>query len=437
MNAVDETRQQAMTLRQQGQYDEAIALYATLWKDHRASCTEWDGWGYAYCLRKAHRPEEALDVCREVYKMKADFEQLRNLYGWCIYDLEIANRDDSEIGQNATQFFKAVSAILGLVEQDQFSPCVRTVFRVIDYYKKSRTSYPANEILEWTDRLELDQLSREVGHGTNRRGKPIEYASDREKWYAERCKALFELGRFQECLALSQQALADIAKFHFDNDIWIRWRMALSKGRLGEQEDAICDLKDILCSKRDWFIQRDVARLLYEIEHFDEALKYAVEAALNSGDLEYKWELFLLMGSILEALSKTDEAKKHVLLAAKLRQEHEWRFPQDLQAAIGRLNVDIDTDTSSVELHEKLKSYWNSLKLANLPRVTGEVKNLMGHGRSGFIRGDDGNDYYFKLGSFQGPKDRVVSGLRVVFFVEENPRPDQCDNAVFVEEISA
>jgi len=436
MSTVDEIRSEAQTLREQKQYTEAIERYRILWTDHRDVCTVWDGWGYAFCLRKTGKAKEGLDICRDVYRMQSDFAYIRSLYGWCIYDMEIKGRDDAAIEHNEAQFLKAAKAIVELVEPDTYSPYARTVLRVVKYYK-SRAAYPAAKILEWIDKLTPTQISTEVGHGTDKRGRSVEYASDREKWYSHRSKALFENKRYQECLELGTRALGDIPKFHSNNDIWIRWRMAISKSRLGDHKSAIYDLKDILQSKHDWFIQRDVAQLLYEIDHFDEALEYAVDAALNAGDLEYKWELFLLMGLILQALSKPDEARRHVLLAAKLRIEHEWKFPQELQTVVRDLGVDVTVDTSASDLHKELKRYWKSVKLANLPQIQGEIKNLVGNGKSGFIRGDGGEDYYFKLRSFQGSWKRVTPGLRVSFYVEENPDPSKRDIAVQIEEIES
>jgi len=425
-----------MALRKQGKYVEAIDLYRTLWDKHRAECNEWDGWGYAYCLRKMGRAEEALSISSEIYTAHPDFPQIVNLYGWCLYDTEIGKRDNMAIEQNEGKFLQAASTIVSITKQETYSPYVRTAFRVIDYLK-SRAAYPANRILEWADKLDPAQLSKEAGRGVDQTGKPVAYASDREKWYADRCKAFFELGRFQECLDLSQQALAEFTTFHHDNDIWFRWRIALSKAELGDKETAIAELQAILARKKDWFIQHKVAQLLHELGRTEDALKYAVDAALNPGDLEYKWELFTLMGTILEAQSKPDDARKHVLLAAKLRQEHGWKIPQPLQALIQAFSIDMATSTSAAALHEELKGYWKSLKLAEMPQLAGEIKNLIADGKSGFIRGDNGQDYYFKKRSFQGSWKRLGPGLRVKFYVEKNPDPGKRDIAVFIEEIES
>ena len=431
MTNVVEMKQRASALRKQQRYEEALALYRVLWEEHREECNEWDGWGYAQSLRKLGRSQEALDVCRETYPLRPDFDYLRNLYAWCVYDLEI-KRDDSEIETNEGRFLNAANAILDLVEPGQYTPYTRTVIRVIDYYKE-RAAYPAARILEWSDRLDPAELSDQPGHGTDNTGKPLEYASDREKWYAARSKALLEVGRFQDCVALAEKALSEFSRFHHDNDIWFKWRAAQAKAELGDKETAIEELQSLLSRKKDSFIYHKIAKYLFELGHIDEALDHTVEAALGPGELGYKWELFLLMGEILEAQSKSDDARKHVLLAARIRQEQDWRIPPELSQAVQDMGVDMSTDVSVQDLHRELRRYWQSLKVADMSEGKGEIKNMLSHGKAGFISGDDGEDYYFKVSSFRGPRHLLEYGQRVSFHIEKNPDPNKRDIAVFVK----
>lgn len=432
MSQVDQLRAQAQKLRKSKKYKEARALYELMLRDHQGECDKWDRWGYAYCLRKLGRAEEAVGISQEVYEANPDFDYIKNLYGWSLYDLEIS-KSVEEIAQDVTPFFKAVNTILEISEpRDQYSPYVRTIMKVIEYFS-NRATYVPDKIIEWADKLDVNSLSLETSSGKNRKGRRIEYPSDRERWYAWRCKALYEGGHFEECIALSDEALRVIPRFHFNNDVWIRWRQALAKGQMGNHEEAIADLEEVLQVKHDWFLQRDIARLLFEVERVDEALVYAANAALDPAGLEYKWELFLLMAKILEAQSELEKARKHVLLAAALRQENEWKASEELDAMLTRLDVDVK-DASSRELSRQLKSFWRSLKFRQMAEMTGRISNLLPHGKAGFISGDDGNDYYFKTRSFQGPRRRIQRGTHVQFRVKENPNPDQRDMALDITE---
>jgi len=320
--------------------------------------------------------------------------------------------------------------LLELVEPGQYSPYARTVLRVVDYYRK-RPSYPAARVLEWCDKLQPDQLSTVPGRGPDRKGRTIEYASEREKWYAYRSKALFEVGWFEECIRFGEQALNAFSNFHHDNDIWFRWRIALSRAELGEKETAIAELQGLLSRKKDWFIYHRIAQYLFELGRVDEALDHALDAALAPGDLEYKWELFLLMGSVLKVQSM-EIAQKHVLLAAKVRQELDWKMPPELSEAVQGFDIDMSSEISPKDLYRDLRRYWQSLKVADMPKGQGEIKNLLPHGKAGFIRGNDGEDYYFKTSSFRGPRHLLEPGQRVSFHIERNPDPEKRDTAVFV-----
>ena len=432
MDNVNELKQRASTLRKQGDYGEAAQLFQVLWEEHRDQCSEWEGWGYAYSLRKLGRSAEALEVCRQALPLNPSLDHLNSLCGWCLYDTEI-KRSDGEIQANEARFLNAADEILGLGTPGQFSAHARTLLRVIDYYRQKPTS-PAAKILEWCDRIQPEQLSDAPGSGSDGRGRTVAYASDREKWYACRSKALLELERFEECIAFSEQALDAFSDFHHDNDVWFRWRIALARAGLGDKETAIAELEGLLSRKQDWFFQHRIAQYLLELGRTSEATTRAVEAALGPGprELRFKWELFMLMGRIYEALGDLELARRHILLAARVRQEADWPIPPELSQAIIDLDVDMSDQISAQDLERELRQGWQALKLADMPQGQGEIKNLVGTGNAGFIRGDDGQDYYFKVSWFRGPRDRIEPGMRVTFHIEKNPEPGKRDMAKYV-----
>ena len=122
MPTLNELRQHASALRKDNKYDQALAVYRQLW-EQPATRNEWDGWGYAHCLRKLGRPREALEVCRQVHQAYPDFEPNRNEYGWSLYDL-VLKQDKDAIAKDPGEFFRAAEEILSLAGHDQFSPRV-------------------------------------------------------------------------------------------------------------------------------------------------------------------------------------------------------------------------------------------------------------------------------------------------------------------------
>ena len=167
-------------------------------------------------------------------------------------------------------------------------------------------------------------------------------------------------------------------------------------GALGEKELAIAELQSLLPRKKDWFTQYNIADFLYEVGRFDEAFSYALDAALNVGDIEYKWELFVLMGRLLKSLLRVaEEARKHLLLAFKLRQDREWKVLPELANEMIDLDVDPTLPETSDKLYRELKQQSISPKKKDQPLIHGIVSNIIAEGKAGFVKGDNGSDYYF------------------------------------------
>ena len=249
-----------------------------------------------------------------------------------------------------------------------------------------------------------------------------------------RLKALLDDGQYKECIRVGDEALEQIPRLHYDNDVWFRWRIALAHLELAELETAHTLFLVILQKKQDWFIQHRLAETLHALGISEEALSYAVNAALAHGDLEHKWKLFTLMAALYQT---TDEkmAQKHLLLAATLHKEQGWKLPNELQKAMEDLGVDSNDLPSSQALYNELNKEWRATKFAGKTRYEGKISNILTHGKAAFIRGDNGDDYYFKANAFKGPKHKLAEGQRVKFYVETNPDPNQRDTAISVEPV--
>ena len=265
-------RQQAKQLKQAKNFEEALPLFKQLWEEHRENCNEWDGWNYAHCLSKQKDYKNALKICREVYEIKPNFEQNNNLYAWCIYYTEIK----IEKVENEQLLLKAGEAIIKLskqkpTEQQSDFPCVYSlsIFKILDYLNE-KTIYNPKSIIYWTEKLNPDFLETIPFKFTDNESKERELASKKEDWYSLRSKALYENGDFADCISCSETALKSLTKFHYDNDIWFKRNIALSKAELGDIETAIEELKSLLKRKNEWFIQKEIAELYKRQNKIDE-----------------------------------------------------------------------------------------------------------------------------------------------------------------------
>jgi len=416
MHDFESIRNEANELRKQQKFLDSLPLYKKIWTEYRNECSCWDGWGYATCLRKIGQPKKAIEICREIYKIDSAFEIGNNLYAWCIYDLEIRKGID-EIKLNEGIFFKAASSILKLVKQDNFSPYVRTIFQTVSYLS-SKQNMPYGETIDWLRKIIPSELSNESKSFTDNKGKEREFIPDKERWYSLMTKALFKSGKHKECADLCKEALSVILKFHFDNDVWIKRRLALSQRMLGDQTSAIENLKDVLKIKNAWFIEHELATLYFDQGKDEESYKFAIDSALNSGKIENKWKLYFLIGKILARQGQNEYAEKHFIIVNNILHKQGWKQPDELVEFLKDVNV--KDNQNQKELFITIREFWEKDKYGDSKQYEGKITKIMHHGNAGFIKTKDGNDYYFRANQFKENKRLMTVGQYVSFNVKES-----------------
>ncbi len=425
-------KKQADEFRRAKKYAEALPLYRQLWEEHRESCNEWDGWGYALCLKHMKYYKKALEICKEVSKLKPDFEMIKGVYAWCIYYTEIA----VEKVNDESNFFRAGEAIVKLTKQDdQYSPYTLTVFKILEYLN-DRDNYSADKVIEWTDKLNFEILDDKPFKFTDSEGKMRELASKKEQYFMLRTKALLEKGLFNECINLCQLAIKSFEKFHYDNDIWFIRRIALSYKSLGQPEIALEKLKSLLKRKREWFIYKEIAEIYFELGNIDQALKFALDSALSPGDSDKKLNLYKLLSEILIRTNQKEEAKKHIEFMYQIRKANEWKIDNDLQNLLNKFQIDTRKTLNLRELERELKELWEKLKFNDQIQLTGIIKSILPSGKAGFIETENKKTYYFQLRNFKAKPELAKVGQKVTFFLEEGfdkKKNQKTENAVNVK----
>jgi tetratricopeptide (TPR) repeat protein len=388
-------KQQAQLLFTEKNFREALPLYATLWDSFPEKCDEWDGWRYAYCAQKLENYAQCLDICRKVYARYRDFKMIRNVYAWSVFYLEIKKTDiplDKE-----PVFFKAGEAIVKLCSQeDVYSPYTIAVFKILDYLNE-KANPPFDKILEWTAKLNPALLEKTAFAYTDKEGNTREIASKYEQYFMLRTRALLETAEWQQCIDLCNEALQTIDKPHYDNDIWFRWRIALAYEGLGEWEKSLHLQLELLKRKKEWFIQKEIAEQYYRLGDYEKSLQYALDSALNFGDNDKKINTFIVLANSLDRLGKTDDA-------------------QTLNAVIDRIKR--KEKVSDSEFSE-LKKRWNALKFSDRQQFAGEIISVLPNGKAGFVKADDGKQYFFSMRNFKANPKKAVVGAKVSFYLEE------------------
>ena len=371
---------QAKKNYQSKNYQEAKDLYESLYSQHPESFTIWD----------------------------------KRFYSWALYQLHVKSPEDEE------KLFESVDMITELVKQEDLSKedgvCAYTLsmMKLLDYlYKKN----DYQDIITWAEKLNPDYLSKKISSFTTDEGREVKLASNREKYYNWLSKSLQEVEDFDECLIVSKKALEKLDGFTNNSDIWFKWRIARSCREIGEYDEAIGYLNEIYKTKKDWYIQWEIAENYFFKGEHDKSLEYATSAALSPGDSDKKIKLYSLLEDLLED-ENPEIALKHAYLIYTIRLHNEWGIDDRLEEKI--LNSDFDAENTQYwKVENELKGFWKETRFKNQQPNYGKINRIFPHGKSGFIKGDNGESYFFDGREFKGDDNKYREGVKVSFYIVE------------------
>ena len=360
--------------------------------------------------------EDAKNLYETLYEEKPEAFTLwdKRFYSWALYQLYVKNPEDE------TDLFEAVDLITELLSQENHSKkegvCAYTLsmMKLLDYLYK-QNDY--KNILVWADRLNPDFLSAKTSRFTTQDGREVTTASNKEKYYNWLSKSYQEVEDFDECLTISKKALEELTTFTNNSDIWFKWRIARSLREIGEYDEAIDYLKDIYKTKKDWFILWELAENYFFNADNEKSLEYAVSAALSRGDSDKKIKLYSLLEDLLED-EYPEIALKHSYLIYSIRLHNEWGIDEDLEEKIAESGLDME-NTEYWKIEKELKGFWKDLKFKTQQPNYGVINRIFPHGKSGFIRRDDGDSFFFNSYEFKGDPNKYRENVKVSFYLEE------------------
>ena len=227
-----DTAQARQWCRQQ-KYDQAAAMYAR----QIAAMDAWGPWDYyyyAYSLSKLREYAEGREISRRCIIAFPGFTQIRDVYGWCLYHLYVRPFIPGQSDED--DFRRAVEAIVKYTEQTAQSPYERAVWKMIDVLRRQKKA-TAEEIDSWMTLLNPNRLSLQPQEYV-KDGEWLSGASYRERWYALKSGVLVKKGEYDACIAVCEEGLRIFTDFHYDNDIWFKYRIALCRLRLGDVDGA-------------------------------------------------------------------------------------------------------------------------------------------------------------------------------------------------------
>ncbi len=406
---IKEKRDKASSLRKQKYFQDARPLFESLWEETN---DKWDGWGLAYCLCKCKKYDEALAISKDCYQLDHDFEPIKGTYSWSAYMLKIKDYENDDNYDTLKSYGNGILKLTETNHEDVFRQL--TVLKLMDFCGK-KGMWAA--VVSWSDKINPNVLN-EKPFQMKKNGKNITIPSNREKYFLKITKAYEKLENWVKCLELSCDALV-----HFPDEIWFKRRKAISEGHDGDLEKAIEDLIKISLIKSDWFIYRDIAVLYAKNGNYDKALDFIIDGCLvsiNQPDPGFRWELYYDAALFLQKKDDIQMSEKHLLLSYSLRNNEGWKTPEVLSKLANVLNISLISVEDTKGLFKELKSFWETHKFSKLPKHKGKIKAMLPNGKAGFITSENSEDFYFKVFSFNGNRNRLVTGLKVGFYVQES-----------------
>lgn len=370
------------------QPQEAIEIYRQIWDTYPEHFNAYDG---MFALKAARKISNVnIEFPSLIADKFPDSDMVNGIFGWLIFDSLIKGKSEAEILANENLIVENLSRVNQKnLREDNSYPCPFSivVFKLADAY--SHNMFNALKVNQILDEINVEYLSNVPNTITTEQYGEKEQASDLEKYFALKTKALLKLNQFEECISFSKQALKELVKFHYDNDLWFKMRIAICEEKLGNYEASESLFKKLLSSKAGsskWFLYRDIAELYFEQEDFDKAWKYAVDAAFYGNEPKFLIGLYLLQAQILYKLDRPDDGKLLAELIAAILQEEGWRNKQEYNKLFNFYSIDQNSVGPLNKIYRKAEDFWVSERYKGKPVSEGEIVWIHQRGKFGKIQ---------------------------------------------------
>lgn len=403
--------------------DEAVKLYYELWETFPEQFNAWDAFYAIKAMRASDTPN--LKWANEMAEKYKD-DRVGNLYGWLIFDrcVKGKNRNGLLNNENLISGLTILSPQKNLKEDIAF-PCPTTIsiLKLCDAHAENL--FNANKINDLLTGLDYKLLSNKPKTIETQERGDVELSSDLEKYFALKTKALLKLGEFENCKEYCNVGLELLDKFHYNNDLWFKMRIALSEDKLGNHEISENLFQELLTSKAGndkWFLYRDIAEVYFEQGDFAKAWKYAVDAAFYGNEPHFLIGLYLLQARILFKLERPTEGKILAELIAAILKEQEWNDRTEYTKLFEYYKIDKTTLSAVNEIIKEARKFWQSERYGNKPKLKGTIISIHKNGKIGRIKDKNGGivDFHKKDLVRKMKTIENLTGAVVEFFVMES-----------------
>lgn len=285
-----------------------LSVYAKKFDEDIASFREFEALDYVRSLKNQNQLDEAIEVGKTFLEARPDLKVYINQYGYALFNKYV--KDGVTETVNESTFFEIVDEILSICKQERYSPYEATCNTVIRYaLKKNPVDY--NLVHTYLEKLDVTLLNKEpyVAEGKK------ESESKFERWYRLNTRACYEIGQYQRCIEIANQAMTLNIKWHYRNAFWIRYYRA--KAHLALEQYDECE-KEYLALQTQYYnvdLYKDLYQIYSNLGQYQKANAYLLYDVYNSG---YDKKQTTLYNLLLEAAKHAGQTKTTELLEAML-----------------------------------------------------------------------------------------------------------------------
>ena len=399
--------------------DDALKIFQDIWENFPEEFNEWDTF---FALKTMRVTSTSNLIWAKEIATKYPKDKVCNIYAWLIFDKCVKGRTRNEIIDNEN----FISELLELCPPKDLScndefPCPTTIsiFKLCDAH--SENLFNARKINSILNNLNYNLLSNKSKTMNTQVHGDGELSSDLEKYFSLQTKALLKLGEYKSCIELCQIGLEKIAKFHNNNDLWFKMRIALSEDKLGNHEKSENLFSELLNSRAGndkWFLYRDIAEVYYEQRDYLKAWKFAVDAALYGNEPHFLIGLYLLQARLLFKLERSTEGKTLAELISSILKEQVWKDKEEYNKLFKYYSICRENIRPVNEIIKEMNEFWSKERYGTKDKVEGVIISVHKNGKVGRIKDVNGSvidfhkkDFIKKLKSI----DNFI-GVKVEFY---------------------
>lgn len=385
-----------------------------------------------HCLRKTHRPELGLAFLNSTLALMPEREAHPATwaeYGWCLYFV-IKGLNTEHLIEPVPRVLHEAVAFIQNIQLPQDYLIMNLLFLELSKKLMRKGAYGVL-LLTLFSQLKAEWFKDCVENASDRPSskvfKTAESASDLEVFLVRKSKALLLNGEFLQCIQACHAAFAKIGKFHNGNHIWLARTLAIALQQTGRPAEAIEKMKNLLLSKKDWFLHQELAGMYFQNNQQEQAVQHLVNAALIQGHTPYKAGLYEEMGIRYFSLFEEPLRCKILWLAAMTRKEQRWKLTPALNEHLQAYPYP-QTTGSAKQLYAMLSKQWADLLQRQAATPTAKKQEgLLTHGHitrilntgengDGFITTHQGQGIYFRFKKTNMPPEEILQGTPIKVF---------------------